>query len=714
MSSDTRTEPRTPLPLDRWGIGAHISSLWFLLALITLVSWQIIDGSALHASQLPVQQRMPMLALELVLLACSVLLLGAPFSLLGWITRSRFAHEPSWRGLSNLALSLAFCVPMGFYLASWAGFASTGRFLDREGLRFIATNPVQFFQHAAHLDPIAFIAIPFLIAALSFAWAWATPPLLVRLQRRAQIGLTSASIGLFAVLAVVAFAGERPDAAKMDNLVIDPDVGMVYTDGDLYRSNRDDRSGPITRIVADWRAPEVGEVRDLAIDEAIAIQRDPIISMEEYVAGVESQSIEHWNVIVAVVESLRTDQLAILGGPRVVMPHLEAIAAEGRRYPDHYTQASHSNYADLCPLSSHYPLRSASTHVYPENPTYPRVLIYDILDALGWHTAIISSQNETWGGMIHYLDTGSLDHFFHSETFDGETYIPRHDKGFEQYVKGSKRSGKIDDRFTIDEAIRWTSNLPDDSPFFLYLNLQNSHLPYETPADFERPFGPDQIRFQIRFVGYPRNKVGVVKDLYADSLAYSDHQLNRLIASLKARGEWERTLLVVTGDTGQAFYEHGGVAHAGPIFNEVMKVPLVIRAPGLEPAEDRRPAQHIDVPPSILDLLGLPPHPSFQGESLIASDPHPHRARYLVSQTPDAHQYGIVRDGFKLIYAARLDKMILFDLEKDPGERVNAAEQHPEIVAELRLRLDTWRKNQVEYYRALSQHARTYPPKLED
>jgi len=342
------------------------------------------------------------------------------------------------------------------------------------------------------------------------------------------------------------------------------------------------------------------------------------------------------------------------------------------------------------------------------------VPIYDLLHVLGWHTAVISSQNEVWGRMINYLETGHIDHFFHSESYDGETYVPRHDDGFSDFLKGSRRSGKIDDRFTVGEAIRWIDSFDDGAPFFIYLNLQNSHLPYETPADFPRPFGPDEIDFAIRFGGFPYEELQTVKDLYADSLAYTDFQLGRLVAHLKQTGEWGRTLLVVTGDTGQAFYEHGTVAHAGAIWNEVMRVPLVIRAPGVAPGIDPRPAQQIDVPPTVLELLGLPPHPAYQGRSLVGEWDGAERSRFLMAQTPLAHQFGIVRGDFKLIYDVKLDQTNLFNLARDPGETRNVAAQNRQRLERYRTLLDTWRKAQLDYYRDPALHARTYPPVLQD
>ena len=172
--------------------------------------------------------------------------------------------------------------------------------------------------------------------------------------------------------------------------------------------------------------------------------------------------------------------------------------------------------------------------------------------------------------------------------------------------------------------------------------------------------------------------------------------------------------MVITGDHGQAFYEHNFASHASAIFDEVMRVPLIIRAPGLEPGLDARLAQHLDIAPSILRLLGLPIHPSFQGIDLFHTSPDPKRSVYMVAQTPDAYQYGIVRSGFKLIYDERLREHLLFNVVSDPGENTDLAAAQPILVKELSQRLNTWRKLQIDYYADPALQAREYPPILKD
>jgi len=230
---------------------------------------------------------------------------------------------------------------------------------------------------------------------------------------------------------------------------------------------------------------------------------------------------------------------------------------------------------------------------------------------------------------------------------------------------------------------------------------------------FPRRFGKEKLPFTIRFNNFPPSQAELVKDMYANSLSYVDHQLGKLIRYLKNSGQWENTIIAVTGDTGQAFYEHGFAAHANMLFNEVMHVPLVLKVPGLPPSVNNKMAQHIDLPPTIFDILQLPPHPSFQGVSLYKTV-NEEKSIFLTAQTPLAHQYAIVRSGFKYIYDANLKNEILLDLNVDPKEKVNCIKQFPDVAKSLHDRLNTWRKTQISYYQNVSHHYKWYPPVLNE
>jgi len=200
-----------------------------------------------------------------------------------------------------------------------------------------------------------------------------------------------------------------------------------------------------------------------------------------------------------------------------------------------------------------------------------------------------------------------------------------------------------------------------------------------------------------------------------DSLHYTDHQLGRLFAALERDGQLERSVVVVTGDTGQAFMEHGFATHANRLFQEVLHTPLILHVPGGVPAVLDLPSSHVDIPATIFGRLGLPPHPSFQGLDLLDPAFPAVRSRYAVAQSPLARELAIVHGRYKL--RRGLDAppdLFLYDLVADPGETRDLATERPDIADALRLRLDTWASRQFEYYRDSRLQRATFPPRLED
>ena len=113
-------------------------------------------------------------------------------------------------------------------------------------------------------------------------------------------------------------------------------------------------------------------------------------------------------------------------------------------------------------------------------------------------------------------------------------------------------------------------------------------------------------------------------------------------------------------------------------------------------------------------MLGLPPHPSFQGISLFDPQPNPDRPVYMVVQTPLSYQTAIVRSGFKLIFDERQGYYLLYDLRRDPGETTNIASIRPDLVRTLGGRLRKWQEEQIGYYSDVYRHIKEYPPVLED
>jgi arylsulfatase A-like enzyme len=429
--------------------------------------------------------------------------------------------------------------------------------------------------------------------------------------------------------------------------------------------------------------------------------------------------VERLSVILIQVESLRHDTIGLHHQGKEVLPNINQLAKNGVHFTHCYAQSTHSDYADVCIVSSLYPLRTRLHHYYGETDPWPRTLIYDVLKPYGYSTAIISSQNEAWGSMDKFLASSSLDLFYHPETAaDGDfMQTSTMDPGFSREVRlGTLRAGKFTDQHTTGQAIQWIrKQIAENRPFFLSMNLQSSHFPYLIPQSCERPFQPCTLDSRISFVEYPETEVPRVRNAYYNAVRECDRQVGRLVAELKSLGRWEDTIIIVTGENGEAFHECGGkVSHAREPVEPAIHVACVIHAPKLlEPKREPYPLEHVDLMPTLLGLLKLPAHPNFQGINVFSNHRPAAEDRYTFAHVNSSLAYGdsiMLRGRWKLWIDRHAQRPSLFDTWNDPNEEHDLIDSHTELLAELEKTVTEWRDQQLSYYHFPHYFLSYYPP----
>ncbi|HSS49573.1 MAG TPA: sulfatase-like hydrolase/transferase, partial [Thermoanaerobaculia bacterium] len=192
--------------------------------------------------------------------------------------------------------------------------------------------------------------------------------------------------------------------------------------------------------------------------------------------------------------------------------------------------------------------------------------------------------------------------------------------------------------------------------------------------------------------------------LYTGSFAYDDAELGRLLAGLAAWAPPAETLVAVTADHGEELFDHGGVLHGYTLYEEMMRIPLILWAPErLRPAAVEAPTNTLDLHVTLLELAGLHPSPRAEGRSLLSAR-DPREPRLASASSLKGGIYSASNGRFKVILAPRTgldwgqgeglgrsrDAEYLFDLAKDPGEAVNLAGSGGLEAAWLRSRLMAW------------------------
>lgn len=418
-------------------------------------------------------------------------------------------------------------------------------------------------------------------------------------------------------------------------------------------------------------------------------------------------------VVAVLVESLRHD---LFKSEYNVIPFLKNLAEESLQFNYAYTPATHSNYADPAIWSSTYPLKSL---LFQKELTYPGVrsspyTVFSAFHELGYKTAYISSQNEKWGNMIKCFDVPEIDHFWHSEDYHGNTWVNQDDLyGLVKLIESKvATAGKVEDSQTLDYAKKWVmNNHSDEIPFFLGLNLQNTHYPYVFPENGEQPFGPCELDFPTIYGSWPQSKKELVLARYRNAVWNVDKLLEDFVSFLKSEGIWNQCYFIVMSDSGEAFYEHGFANHSGPAHDEQARCLAIMKTPGNKhTGHISSPISLIDIFPELLHLIGHQSPPEFQGLPVSRSLLEP-RNVYIHSDV-FVKQYTLVQWPYKLMYTVRPYVLTeLFNLELDPKEANNLAMEHKEIAQKLFSELLVWIDGQIGYHTEKKYYENYYPPR---
>jgi hypothetical protein len=195
----------------------------------------------------------------------------------------------------------------------------------------------------------------------------------------------------------------------------------------------------------------------------------------------------------------------------------------------------------------------------------------------------------------------------------------------------------------------------DGGPLFLYLHFLDAHSPY----DLGGTEGDDRER-------------------YVRELALVDQALARVVEAIDQAPWADRSLLIVTADHGEAFGEHGYLFHATMLYDEVLRVPLVLRSPLLAPRAVEVPVSLADIAPTILDAFRESAPGPLEGRSLwplLRGEPWPERV--IVADSGRHQRAMIFPDGFKVIHDRRRDTAELYNLRQDPAETRNLYAEEP-------------------------------------
>jgi arylsulfatase A-like enzyme len=366
-----------------------------------------------------------------------------------------------------------------------------------------------------------------------------------------------------------------------------------------------------------------------------------------------------YNLVFICIDTLRPDRLGYCGHTRNTSPNIDSIAAEGVVFERCYSQTGWTLPAMATIFTGEYPKDHGATDFH-FRMDHRLPTLASILRELGY---------DTRGYVSHVVLT------------------PRYGfaKGFRKFDYSVLNLGHPHDVATAepltDLALRDISDISE--PFFIWLHYFDPHFEY-LKHDGWAHFGSTDV------------------DRYDGEIAHTDYHIGRFLDHLEAQGFKEHTVVVITSDHGEEFGEHGGQYHY-TLYEEVLRVPLIIRAPFLDPRTEDLIVEQIDLLPTMLSTLGVESSPDLPGRDILDS-PSSRRPVFLERDRPPPYrQRGVILDDHKLTVVEVVDPTILpaesrgthsrvanvtpgistYDLCADPQEKINTFGDRASDLEEL-------------------------------
>jgi choline-sulfatase len=363
---------------------------------------------------------------------------------------------------------------------------------------------------------------------------------------------------------------------------------------------------------------------------------------------------EALSFLFITVDTLRPD-LGFMGYERPVSPNLDRLARRSVVYEHAYSISTYTGFSIVPMMASRYPSEMPRNDRHEVKYLNDNILLAERLRAAGYHTA---------GAASHFLFAPQLGWI----------------DGFERFIsvpsEGNAPLGSSLDWYHSSRPLAATAvQLLSDprivsGPFFIWIHFVDPHGQYLEHKGFSN-FGGD------------------ARGLYDGEVAYTDFYIGQVLTALESSGLAEHTAIVFTSDHGEAFGEHGETHHGRHVWEEIVRIPLVVFAPGIVPRRIARRISAVEIAPTVLDLAGLPEDPGARGRSFVSElygADLPERP-ILIDQPRNPYyplKRAFIEGGYKLHHLPESKRFLLFDLSRDPGETQDLATTEPDVLERIR------------------------------
>ncbi len=388
------------------------------------------------------------------------------------------------------------------------------------------------------------------------------------------------------------------------------------------------------------------------------------------------------HIVLIVVDCLRPDHLGCYGYARETSPNMDDLARNGLVFQNAFSSAPWTKPAVASIFTSLYPNQHGVVNSSDALPTAALTLA-EILKNRGYQT---------------YFGNG------------GSPYLSQHfmfTQGFDSYISRNRAPA-------LTEAFLNQLDNGQDRRFFAYLHYMDLHLPYyqnkynglfskNLDSQFLRPGHMDQLLVRTLSAenSLSEKDKHYLEAVYDGQIRCVDEALKKLTAGLKEKNLLKNTVIIISADHGEEFWEHGNFEHGHSLYNELLHVPLIAAGTGVKPAKIDTPVGLVDLLPTILELAHIPTKKfaaAFQGKNLFGTARHP---VFASATLYGDEKHCIIKDEKKLIFntgnkgekkpligCKSQEKFEVYDLHGDPFEKYNLSLKMSQELAKLRMHLE--------------------------
>ena len=395
---------------------------------------------------------------------------------------------------------------------------------------------------------------------------------------------------------------------------------------------------------------------------------------------IEQPSRKPKNAIVLLIDTLRADKLGVYDKTRVKSPAFDKFAGECTIF-------------DRCQANSNWTKPSCATLLTGLHP--------DSHKARG-HSSLLGSSVRLASEIFRSAG-------FATGAFIANGYLAAEfgfDRGWSRYVNYIRESKPTEAEHVYEDTLKFIE-ANREKPFFTYIQTIDPHVPYDPPSEdlklydaapYNGPISPrstgnlleDFKRKRVELDARDRRRL---ESLYDGEVTYHDRHFGRFLDKLHKLGVLDDTVILVCSDHGEEFFEHESVGHGHTLFQELLHVPLAIRAPGCVPSGKRvdREVTLADVLPTALSAVGVPVPREIEGGDLSSiargSGPDPISTAFssFWSEADDRNLSWAALKGPWKLYMKGPVRTYLYNLSKDPEERTDADDRYPLALRALRI-----------------------------